>query len=253
MLNTMSSFIYGFDVNSTNENFNITINSTAYTVALDYGTYTIAEIITEIISKVKTATNETLDISVDHSTRAFTISHTALNFELNISTGNTNNFFSILGFTGSDLTGASTYTSDSTYGIEFRPQVKLQDYSPFNNNQNLLYSTVSKSALGRTQVVNFGSEFFMRANIVLQTNETQASGGPIENQANGYDNLVTFMEYITKKNKIMFKEDRDSSTFTDCLLESSAGNQNGTGFTLVEYLREFPEYYTTGLLTFRKV
>lgn len=253
MLNTMSSFIYGFDINPVNKHFNITINSTAYEVELNYGSYTIVEVMTEIINSVQSETGELIAITVDHETKQFTISHPTLNFELNIASGTDLNFFRILGFTGSDLTGSNTYTSNVEYGYEFRPQVKLQSYTGFTNNQNLIYAVVTKSAIGRTQTVNFGTEYFMAANIVLQTNETQPSGGPIENQINGYDNLIDFMEYIIQKKKIMFKEDRSTSSFDDCILESTAQNQNGTSFSIVEYLKEYPEYYTTGLLTFRKV
>lgn len=253
MINTMSSFIYGFDVNANNRYFNITINATAYEVALNFGTYTIPEIINEIKTTVESETGEVLEITVDHSTRLFTISHASLSFELNISTGNSLNFFRVLGFTGADVTGASTYTSNVQYGYEFRPQVKLQNFTPFENNQNLLYASVSKSAIGKTQTVNFGTEFFMSCAIVLQTNEAQAAGGPIENQANGANNLRDFMEYVILKNKIMFKEDRSSQDFTDCLLESTPQSPNGTSFTMSEYLGEFPEYFTTGNIRFRKV
>lgn len=253
MIRTMSSFIYGFDINASNRYFNITINSTAYEVALNYGTYTIAEIINEIKTSIEAETNEVLLIEVDHSTRAFTISHASLNFELNIDTGTSFNIFRVLGFTGNDVSGSNTYTSNIEYGYEFKPQVFLQNYIPFINNQNLLYASVSKSAIGKTQTVNFGTEYFMSCNIVLQTNEVQPSGGPIENQTNGADNLRDFMEYAILKNKIMFKEDRSTDVFDDCILEATAQSQNGTAFVLSEYLSEFPEYFTTGNISFRRV
>ena len=254
MLRTRSMFLYGFEITDNNKYFNIGDGVTDYEVELDKGTYTPNQLLTEIIDQVLDQSGLVITGSIDFGNRSYTI-QSASNFNLNVNTGNVSNVFSLIGFTdlGSDLTGANTYTSDDVFGIAFLPQMKLQGYTPFEYDKKLLYPSVTKTVTGRTQVIYFGDETRMSCEIKYQTDVRKGSGNPIEDQANGLQNLISFLEYGIKKNKIVFYPDRDSDTVYNCILDGVGSNRNGTGYRLKEYLTMYPDHFTTGKMIFRRI
>lgn len=252
MLSTYSKFIYGFEVISTNKYFSIGDGVTDYEVELDEGSYTPNELLTEIKEKVLEQATLTIDGSISYQNQTYTFT-SASNFDLNITSGNANSVFTLLGFTGADVTGVTTATSNETFGSVFKPQVLLQGYVPFEHNKNLLFPSVNKTVSGDTQLIYFGDESYMTCDVRYQTDIRQPSGSLIEDQANGLQNLLSFLNYAIKKNKILFYPDRDGSTVYTCLLDSIAGNKNATGYRLREYLGKMNGYYTTGQLIFRRI
>lgn len=252
MLNTMSKWYYGHYIDQTNRTIPFNDGSDK-TATLKVGDYSLTEFIAEVERALNAASTIDFTVSVDRSTRLITIAGDS-NFELHVSSGASANPFSLIGFSGADKTGADTYTGSTASGSVFLPQMKLQKYVAFGDEQVASYSNVAKSANGTVEVVSFGTDDFMSCEVVYQTNNN-TTGSVIENQANGLDNLRTFLQYATKKRKLEFIPDRDSpGTFTKCIIESTnAGGKNGTGYRLQEYLGRMPGFFSSGKLKFRKM
>jgi hypothetical protein len=107
--------------------------------------------------------------------------------------------------------------------------------------------------------VKFGNVKFMTANITMQTNITQVSDcnfvSPIKPDPNGYENLRNFLLYATTKAPIEFVRNiQDKNLYTNCILESTTNDSNGTGFEIIQlYSRGLVGYYESGNLTFRAI
>lgn len=251
MLNTMSKWYYGHFIDTTNNilSFNDGSDKTA---TLNVGDFSLTEFISEVQRALNAASSLTFTVSVDRSTRLVTIA-AGSTFELQTTSGSPLNPYSLLGFSGADKTGTNTYTGGAASGSEFKPQLKLQKYSPFGDEQLASYSNVAKSASGNVEVVSFGTDDFMQAEVAYQTNNN-TTGSAIENQANGLDNLRTFLQYAVLKRKMEFIPDRDTpGTFDKCILESTSASSSGTGYRLKEYLGSLPGFYSSGILKFRKM
>lgn len=247
----MSVFFFGHNIDQTNRllPFN---DGSSKNATLNVGDYTLTEFVTEVQRSLNAASSITFTVTVDRSTRFITVAGDS-SFELNTTSGSGSNVFSLLGFSGADKSGSTSYTGTIASGSEYKPQFKLQKFVNFDDNQQAVYSSVAKSADGTIELVSFGEEKMMTAEIPFATNIAQ-SGGPIENQSNGLDNLRTFMQYITKKRKIEFCPNRDSvNTYFKCILESSEASGMGTGFRLKEYFGSHMGYFSSGVLKFRMV
>ena len=251
MLNTMSKWYYGHYIDSTNNTLPFN-DGTDRTATLNVGDYSLTEFVTEIARALNAASSLTFSASVDRSTRRITITGSS-NFELQTTTGASANPFSLMGFSGADKTGANNYTGAAASGSEFKPQLKLQKYIAFGDEQLASYSNVAKSASGAVEVVSFGTDDFMTCEVAYQTNNT-VTGSIIENQTNGLDNLRTFLQYAVNKRKLEFIPDRDTpATFFKTILESTNASGDGTGYRLNEYLGIMPGFFSSGTLRFRKL
>tara|TARA_Y100001973_G_scaffold94519_1_gene146635 strand:+ start:329 stop:1087 length:759 start_codon:yes stop_codon:yes gene_type:complete len=251
MLSTMSKWYYGHYIDTTNNKIPFN-DGTDQVATLNVGDYTLTEFVTEISRALNAASSLTFTVSVDRSTRLITIA-AGSTFELQTTSGTAVNAFSLMGFSGADKTGADTYTGGAASGSEFKPQLKLQKYIDFGDEQIASYSNVAKSASGVVEVVSFGTDDFMTCEIAYQTNNN-TTGSAIENQANGLDNLRTFLQYAVLKRKMEFIPDRDTpGTFTKTILESTNASGSGTGYRLNEYLGSLPGFFSSGTLKFRKM
>ncbi len=250
----MSKFYYGHNVTSGNSKLDFKEGSgSELTATLNVGDYSLTEYGTELQRALNAAGALTYTVTIDRATRYITIAATG-SFTLLAATGTNigNGVWTLAGFTASDVTGTSL-TGTAGSGSEFKPQFFLQKYISFDDQESASYSSVAKAAGGTVEVVSFGTENFMNAEIAYQTNITQQAGSIVEDQTNGLDNLRTFMQYITAKRKIEFIPDRDAVGYTKCLLESTPSSGDGTGFVLNEYLGSLPGFFSTGTLRFRKV
>lgn len=250
-LTTRSKFYYGHNVTSSNLNidFNDGSNKTA---VMNIADYSLTEYATEVARAMNAVSNNNFTCTVNRATRALTIAGDS-SFTLKVSTGSGFSAYSLMGFTGSDKTGSSSYTGSAS-GSEFIPQFFLQKFVDFEDNQQAISPAVAESASGNLEIVTFGQRKICEFEIQYQTNNTIQSGSVIENQANGLDNLRTFMEYITKKRKIEIMVDRDNpGSFVKCLLERTPDSNKGLNFKLKEYFGNLPGFFKTGVLKFRQV
>ena len=251
MLSTMSKWYYGHHIDTTNNTLPFN-DGTDRTATLNVGDYTLTEFVTEVSRALNAASSLTFTVSVNRTTRLMTVGAGSA-FELQTTSGTSNNPFSLMGFSGADKTGSTSYTGAAASGSEFKPQLKLQKFIAFGDEQTASYVNVAKSASGAVEVVSFGTDDFMTCEIAYQTNNT-TTGSAIENQANGLDNLRTFLQYAVKKRKMEFIPDRDTpNNFSKVILESTNTSTTGTGYRLNEYLGSMPGFFSSGTLKFRKM
>ena len=254
-LKTYSAFYYGFEVNEFNYTLAFDEGSGTLTAEIDVGLYS-AE---QLASAVARALNETgvneYSVSFDRVTRIYTIVSDVA-FEILGATGGDagTTILPTLGFSLVDTASLLSHTGASSAGTSYSPQFYLQNYIASNHWQKAAFAQVNKSASGRVQVQQFGTERFMQCNIKWIT-EIHQGDGPIRSNPDSVSQVEDFLTWIVRKAPIEFMPDEnDKETFETFILESAPEFNDGTGFKLRElYDQGLPYYYETGNLRFRKV
>ncbi len=256
-INTKSSFIFDFVIDSESTYLNFDEGSIELTAQLEPDSYSMQGMANEVARALNNTGALTYTCTVDRTTRVFTISADGV-FNLLCNTGSNVGLsgWEIFGFsTAADRTGLTTYDGDNPGGKIFTPQFLLQDYISFNDWQGFASSSVNESASGVTEVYSLGSRQFAQFNITLQNNGLGGVAGQIlEYDANGVGNLRDFMQFAITKGPIEMMEDRDLvSVYDTMILESTSKSKNGTEFQLKElYNRNLTGWFESGKLKFRK-
>lgn len=255
-LTTFSQFFYGHTVDSTNNAIDFDEGGSELQATIATGDYTITEYLVAVKTALDAAGALTYTVALNRSTRKITISSTST-FALRTNTGTRSSVsaWSMLGYTtGSNKSGASTYTAENESASQYRPQSILEDHIPSENWLEKNDGVVNESASGIVQVVYFGDVRFIQLNIKYATNLTVRSiQSTIENQSSGLDNLRAFMNYITTKAKFEFMPDRDTpSTYYKVILDKTEESKNGISYKLKE-LKNGAGYFETGKLILRVV
>jgi len=253
MINTRSSFIYGYTVG--NGSFAIDIDEGAGELQanLNIGSYTFGEFAEELSRQLNLVGGQEYTVTIDRATRLITIAAPG-NFSLLVTTGTRAGVtgYTIAGFT-SNKTGSNSYTSDVATGNEFRPQFKLQDYVDFEDNQAAQAASISVTAGNQVQVVSFGTEKIAEMNIKYQTNQLGKSNN-IERDPQGVENLRNFLIFATTKSRMEFFKDRDNkASFFKVILESTPSNRDGVGFKLNELFGGGSDWFESGIIKLRQV
>jgi hypothetical protein len=253
MINTRSSFIYGYTVGNSSFSIDFNEGGSELQASLNIGSYTFGEFADEISRQMNLVGGQEYTVTIDRDTRLITISAPG-NFTLLVTTGTRSGVsaFGIAGFT-SDKTGSNSYTSDVITGTEFRPQFKLQDYVDFEDNQSAQAASVSVTAGNQVQVVSFGTEKIAEMNIKYQTNQSGRSSN-IERDPQGVENLRNFLIFATTKSRFEFFKDRDNkASFTKVILESTPSSRDGVGFKLNELFGGGSDWFESGIIKLRQV
>ena len=255
-LETFSAFYYGHNITTDQTSLDFSEGGPEIQANLTVGDYSLTDLLAEVKTQMDTVGGQEYTITVDRNSRLVTISAPG-NFELLVDTGSRtdSSIYTLLGFTGSDLTGSNTYTGTLPCGEVYFPQFILQDHVATENFREFIDPSVSISAAGEVEVVKFGDQRFLQCNIRFATDLPQPKIGPIENNPTGVADLRAFMEFITERRKIEYMPDRnDAATFEKLRLETTPEGQTGTSFKLKElFTQGLPGYFDTGILKFRKV
>lgn len=256
MLKTRSQFFYGHEVTELNKWIDFQEGVTVYAAQMKTGYYSLEEYLNEFERAMEEVSPLDYSVTVDRSTRLVTVS-AGSNFSLLVSSGihAGNDGYSLLGFTGSDRTSASTYTGDSASGSRYRPQFYLQNYVPTDHNQEAVSAVINETGSGVVEVVKFGNKSFMECEIQFINDYCVNADSWIEQDLSGVSNAVSFLRDLVKKGHVEFMPDRDDpDTFQTVLLESTEKSNNGTGYKLNEELQSgLTGYFRTGKLVFRLV
>lgn len=255
MINSYSIFYYTDEISASNYYVDFDEGSGEISFSLTIGAYTLNELAALIQDGLNTNGSQTYTVSVDRSTRKFTISASA-NFSLLAATGSHagSAVYSTIGFT-TDQTGANTYTSESAIGTAYEPQFWLQDYVAKEDWSEAVNESVNESASGDVEVLSYGKVRFIQFNIRYANDYYQSPTSPIKYDASGIENLRLFMEFATTKVSFEFMPDiNDRDTYIKVLLETTPQSKNGTGFKLKElYAQNLAGYYDTGILELRVI
>lgn len=252
-LDTFSTFYYGHEITSDNNKIDFDEGFGERVAEIGVKTYSLSQFIVAVQDALNSAGSNVYVVTMNRNTRRITI--TADNpFDLLTTTGDHlgTSAFSLMGFSGADHTGGTTYTGSGPSGSEYRPQFILQDHIPPENFKKSVQATVNESASGVVEIVRFGSVRFLQLNIMYITN-IPMDGKIIRSNPSGVDDANSFMDYITKIAPIEFMPDvSDKSFFNTIQLESTPQNKDGIDYTLKElYDKNLPNIFETGKLVFR--
>lgn len=260
MIFTNSAFYYGLQISDSNQFLAFSEDGGPELLAqLRIGRYTLTTLAAEVARAMNAIGSQEYAVNIDRVNRTYEIEATdamPVDFSLLISSGSSgSSAFSTIGFTGSDLTLSTSYTSNTMVGSSYRPQFRLQDFCNFDDNQKASESNVLTSASGQVEVIKFGNIKIMECQIMYITDLDMKDVGYIRTDLSGVQNARSFMVYATTKGPIEFIPDiLNPQNFTKCILETTPESQEGVNFKLKEeYGKGLPGFYTTGKLTFREV
>lgn len=252
-LGTRSAFYYGYTVDETNFYIPFDEGAGELNAEITLGAYSLTEFLVAVKTALDAAGTQAYTVEVDRDTRQITISATS-SFDLLISSGTTTgtSAFSLMGFTGSDLTGLTSYTGDAS-GYEYVTQFPIQDYVAPNYWQEKIQPSVNESAAGEIEVISFGTRKWVEMNIMYVNEIISKQTGPIAPQIDAEQNTIDFMVYLISKAPIEFMPNvANRSSYYTMILERTPQNGDGVGFNLAEMVsRNMAGYYMTGLLRFR--
>lgn len=258
VISNFSKFYFIDSITSSNQNLDFDETSGEVTAVLVINDYAPNQLATEVTRAMNSAGALTWAVSFSNVTRKYTITNTtATVFSLLIASGSNlgTSVFTLLGFTGADLTGSDTYTGDTVAGTEFIPQFKVQNYRPSVDSRISIDGVENVSSSGNvTEVVRFGTRQTARMEFVFITDLAQPSNGPITSNLTGKQDTRDFMTHSTDKKPFEFMEDKDApAVFETFILNSTAQSQNGTWFELIPMARLGGRYVRTGIMELRKV
>lgn len=226
------------------------------TAGLLVGSRSMTDLIAEISRGLNDSGENSYTVSLDRSTRLVTISADDI-FELLITSGSNAGLspFSLLGFSGADLTGLSSYTGTAPMGSSYTPQFLPQGFKSFDDNLEGTEASINESAAGIVEVVTFGDRRFMNFNMIYITDLLKGKGNPITNNSSGVQDARDLMEFLIKKSEVEFMiNELNVNSFDKVLLESTRKSKSGTSFELKELVNKgFNDHFETGNLKFRKV
>lgn len=255
MISTFSKFYYIESVDDTNYSLNFNEGAAELEAQIAVGGRTPTDLASAVQDALNDAGGQTYTVTFNRSARTFTIAASS-NFSLLITSGSQldQSIFSLIGFTGADLSGANSYTG-SAAASEYLPQFKLQSYVDQEDLQEAVQGSINESAKGDIEVVSFGTRKFFELNITFITDIEQDADSVIESNASGVSSARLFMRFITSKRKFEFIPDRDDvDTFHTVLLESTEEHKDGLGYRLKEmYAKGLPGFFETGLIRLRLV
>jgi hypothetical protein len=254
-LNTHSKFYYGWQITTSNRYLDFNDGSDKV-ATLQVGTYSSAELATEIKKKMDAVSSLDFTVLFDRVTREFTILSTS-NFSLLFSTGvnSGQSCAAVIGFNYADFSSATTYTSDFSSGYEYKTQFYIQSYKDTSTNRKAIDGVVNKSASGQVEVIKFGNERFMEAEFLFITNIIQPTNQIMRSSPTGVEDFINFIEWCTEKAPVEFmKNEGDVFSFQKFILESTPTDSKGLDYDLIEtYGIGLPFYYKIGPLKFKLI
>lgn len=245
------------DIDTTNQNLNFNEGGGELLAVLEAGSYSPGDLTTVVKTAMDAAGSLVYTVTFDRTLRKYVIAATGT-FSLLISSGSQfgTSPFSLMGFTGADVSGSTSYTSNVNAGSKYEPQFKLQNFVDKDDSQQKINATVNESANGDIEVVAFGIRSVFEMSIRFATDRDLTKSGFIRNNPTGVADLRVFMQRITDKAPFEFIPDIGVKTqFTKVLLDSTPESPKGTAYKLKELsMRGGPVgFFDTGLLKMRVV
>lgn len=254
-ITTLSSFYYGTKVTRLNRALDFSEGGgPEIQASLNIGDYTLEDFALEIQRAMRIAGSLSYTVTVNRNTRRITITAPS-DFELLSDTGSRTGeaIWALAGFsTGSDYTGASTYTGASGAGYEYRCQYPVDSYRSADENPTRENATFTVTPTGVGQMLSFADSARVEMDIRLITNITTIRNTPFYANASGVSDFRNFMSYLLDKNKVEFIPDvSDRADYVKVFLESTQEDKDGYSYSLKNM--GTPNIHRSGDLTFRKV
>jgi hypothetical protein len=258
-LGTHSVFFYGYQITDDNRYICFKEGAGAEKLAiLPIGTFSLSKLLEVVASALNTASTLSWSVSLNRSTRVFTINVDSTASILWLTGASADKgAHTLLGFAQADQNNLLSFVGSVGSGKAYTPQYKLQDYKDKTEKQKLINATINKSASKNVvSVQHFGVESFYVFNIKYITNrDVSGSDAFLRTNSKAVEEAKDFLQWITQKYLIEFMPDEnDLDTFDKIYLDSSAQDNDGVGYELIEYTNiDIPNVFETGLLTFTVV
>lgn len=253
-ITTLSQFFYGTTVTINNRSIDFNEGGPELRATLKVGSYSATEYAAEFQRAMREAGSQAYVVIFNRTTQKLTITAPS-NFSLLRASGSRlgTSAWVMLGYgTGADLTGANTYIAPNIMGSLYRCQYPVFDYTDPTHTIRKENATSNSTPVGIVQMVSFGDGVPIQLNIRLITNKLDLKNSPFYENVNGIADFMTFIKFALTKGRLEFMPDvATPSYFVKCYLESTAEDRNAHKFTLKNM--GDPEFYESGLLTFRKV
>jgi hypothetical protein len=253
-MKTWSVIYYGHTITSANYLLDFSEGFGELTAELRPGKYSFNDLGLEIKRALDEAGVFTYSVVINRATQSYTISATGT-FSLLVTTGTHigSSPFSLMGFTGADRTGASTYTGE-TSGSTYYPQFKLQNYVGSEDLRTSIDASINEAASGELEIVTYGLKKRVEFNLRFITN-IPMDGVIVKNNPTGLEEARLLMQYLITKAPIEIMYDiADTNTFETLILDSNTEDSKGTAYRLRElYDRGLPDIFETGVMKFRVI
>lgn len=247
-LGAKSLFTYKIEVTTLNQNldFVITFGGDTLTAVLDVGFYsptTLAQEIAFQLQSIDSTNIYTVTVTrnvMGGTQNRITIATNGTYLDLLFGSGpNVNTSCAgLIGFNGSDYTGATSYTGSASTG-----SILIPDFIGYNFLSQLngakVFGAVNVAASGLKEAVTFNIQQFIE----------------VEFKYEAKARLILWQDFFTwaqaQKQFDFAPEISVPDTFYTCTLEKTMAHDQGLGWKMPEMLPNYPNFYNTGPLVFR--
>lgn len=249
-LKNPSLFLYGLQITVNNQNITFGTNSgetpgsgTARTAIIPVGYYSLTGLAIAVAQAITNADpTHVYSCTVDRTNSGgtqnrVTIATTNTYLSIYFNTGSVSNPATLLGFTGADLTGATSYTGSASAGTVLIPNQIGYSFLPTQAMQKN-FGSLNVSASGLKESITFALQSFWQVQFKYIPEATmEASWLPL-------------VQWLIQQREVDFTPDITAPTtvYTGTLEDP----QNGLEFNFTEHLSEgLPFEYATPLMKFR--
>lgn len=248
-LRARSSILYGYEVTPLRSSldFQIAPGGPILQATLNVGFYSLTSLLTEVVRAIQSVDGvNTYTATADRTVAGGTqnrvnISTNGSYLSLKFGTGPrvSSSCAPLLGFNLVDLTGATSYTSQNTSGIQFSPsEVGYNFLSP--NEYKKVFGSKNVSASGKKETIVWNIQQFLQVQFKY------------EPQSFVTNTWTPFMQWAIQQRLFDFTPEITSPTiFYSVTLESTSGDSNGMSYKFTEMLPQFPFLFDIGLMILR--
>lgn len=251
---TLSKFYYGTTVTINNRSIDFSEFGPELRATLKAGSYSATEYAAELQRALREAGSQTYTVIFNRTNQKITITAPS-NFILKRASGSRvgTSAWVMMGFgLGSDLSGTNTYTASGIMGSVYRIQYPVSDFIDPNHNLVKENAVVNTTPVGNVQQISFGDGIRITMNMPIITNKLGLKNTPFYENATGIADFMTFIKFCMTKAKVEFMQDVAApSSFVKCFLEATKQDKEARRFVLQNI--GDPEFYESGVLSFRKV
>lgn len=244
-LKSRSLFLYGLQVTTQNRYIDFTADASTYKATLSLGFYSLNGLMNEIKRAMDAADLDNVyTITADRTVNAgtenrVTIATNGADLELLFNSGDNSgaNAKELLGFGDFDYTGDTSYDSIETAGTALITDNAGNNWIDPAYNRKVM-AVIHESASGETEALIYSTKQLFQVQFpwILESNLSE---------------WVALLNWMTVKRPIDFTpEIHIPNTFYESILESTAYDTSGLGFSLVETPKG-TGLYDSGLLKFR--
>jgi hypothetical protein len=249
-LTSKSLILFGFEVDVTNYaiDFKTSALGAEKQASLRYGFYSLTSLCEEMIRALTEADPSniytyTIDRTISGGTQnRVTLYTSGVYLSLLFATGSraSASVGPLLGYTATDKTGATNYTSQTRAGTTLQPEYIGYNYLGPEFSRRV-QGTVTISASGEKEAVVFAIQRFIQVEFKW------------EPQSKVIAQWASFWNWAIQQRLFEFTPEISSpNTFYQVTLEQSGSDGKGLGYQMTEMLPEFPFYYRTGVFRMRQ-